>query len=239
MQENTRELQDKARKICRFYARIYRMCQPRGMCCRYNFPGARDPMSHVQSLSEHAYLVSKLAVVVYAEFYDLFAEADIPFPELSFFGSLHDDPEAITGDTTVVDKIPKAKKAVAEQDAFWQIYGELVIYDFIQAEFNRYEMRLEYAAKIAKLADALELVLYSQLCVRNGLNLFKQVYGSDPARFCLLAEGEERPVDPRTHAELAKYFNEYGQVKLEGAVVAHELPYVLPGSRNMYDSSLA
>jgi len=219
---------------------IYRMYQPRAICRRYAYPGARYRTEfYVQSLAEHSFLLAQLAPVVYAEFRDLFAKTDISPFTLAFYGIKHDNPEAICGDvSTDVDGVTAATKQAVEHGAISQIYDGLAISDFMKEIFHHYEDRSEYLTKIIKMLDALELVLYSQLCVRGGVGAIKQIYGSDPVQFCLVVDGEERPIDMRTYGEVAEYFDGNGQVRIDGAVVKSDLSYVLPISRIMYDHSL-
>ncbi|MCL2002115.1 HD domain-containing protein [Candidatus Saccharibacteria bacterium] len=200
----------------------------------------RESSLSIQSIAEHSYLVAQLAPVVYAEFRTMFKDPNVPLLSLMLYGHIHDTPEAITGDSAPIDKMPRADKHSAEAAAIQQIYGGLEIFEEIKKEFDRYEARVDYATQIVKMHDALELVLYTQLCVRNGVGLLTMVADTDrPEYRIILDSGEKQPIDPRTYEEISEYFNPDGTVKLDGAVVKHESPYILPVSRIMYDHGLA
>ncbi|MCL2085439.1 HD domain-containing protein [Candidatus Saccharibacteria bacterium] len=229
-------LSSSAREICEFYAKTFRMSGPRAICSRYSYPGAKHtPQLLVQMLSGHSYNISQLVIAIYMEFRRLFRIKDLCPKDLSFLGVNHDNPEAISGDSaTGVDGITKELKESVEAGAILRLYGNLACRDFMIAEFKRYEARDEYPTQIVKMTDSIELILFSQLCVRNGVGMIKQT--SDG--FVLITDEKDRLVDPRTHAEISDYFKENGLVLLEDTLFKDNSGN-LPISRIMYDHSLS
>jgi 5'-deoxynucleotidase YfbR-like HD superfamily hydrolase len=230
----------KAKELCRYYAIAFRMLAPRAICSRYSYPGSKRAVQFlVQSLAEHSYLLSKLAPAVYMEFRDMFRIKNLPPQDLSFYGIIHDDAEAITGDSaTDVDGVTKEVKDWVEHGSLGQLYGNLACRDFMLAQHARYEMRDEYPTQIIKMLDSIELVLFSQLCVRNGIGMIKQ---TTPEQYLLVADGQDCVVDPRTHLELSECFCKDGLVITTGETLFKgegDNADKVPISRVMYEHSL-
>lgn len=217
----------KAWLICMLYALKLRMTAPRAIEVRYAFPHTeRDwPMLGL-SVAEHAFMMAQLIVPTYIEFLNIFQEQNIS-PEKAESEALHhDDAEALTGDAaTDVDNVTREMKDAAEVKSIDRQYNGLTCHSYMKIRYETYEAKDSYLSKLVKMHDALDLVLFAQYCVRNGVGMIQQ--GATPDEFLLNAFGKRYPIDKRAYKEVSDYFtNERIEVPISEIMYDHSLPRV-------------
>lgn len=201
--EGTREA--KADRICELYATKLRMTAPRAIEVRYAFPFTEQtwPMMGL-STAEHAFMMAQMIVPIYLEFLDVFQNRNIPLEKLESEALHHDDAEALTGDAaTDVDGVTRAMKDAAEAKSIYRQYSGLVCHSYMRERYESYEARESYLSKLVKMLDAVDLVMFAQYCVRNGVGMVSR--GARASEFVLNAFGKQSIIDPRTHKEVADY----------------------------------
>lgn len=216
----------KADRICKFYATKMRMLTPRAIADRYNLPFTERIWAMLSpSIAEHAFMVASLAVPVYQEFLDLFPDKNIPPEELESEALHHDDAEALTGDAaTDVDGITRAMKDAAEAKSIERQYSDMSCCSYMRARYKAYEAKDSYTSKFVKTLDAVDLVLYAQCCVRNGVGMISR--GEAEGEFWLRAFNKQVTVDRRTHGEIREYFeaSDRREVSIAEIMYDHSLP---------------
>lgn len=201
--------EEKAKRICELYAIKIRMMAPRAIAERYNIPFTECVWPMISpSIAEHAFMVAQLAVPVYQEFLDLFPDKNIPPEELESEALHHDDAEALTGDAaTDVDGITRAMKDAAEAKSIDRQYRDMNCHSYMRVRYKAYEAKDSYVSKFVKILDAVDLVLFAQYCVRNGVGMISQGSGDSEGEFLLQAFDKQVVVDRRTHGEIREYFD--------------------------------
>lgn len=218
----------KADRICELYATKIRMTAPRAIELRYAFPYTESawPMMGL-SIAEHSFMVAQLIVPTYMEFLDLFADKNIP-PEKAESEALHhDDAEALTGDAaTDVDGVTRAMKDAAETKSIARQYHNMVCHAYMCVRHESYEAKESYLSKLVKVHDAIDLVLFAQYCVRNGVGMVGRGAGKD--KFVLKTFDRQVPVDKRTYGEISEYFEDSERLEVSIAEVMydHSLPRI-------------
>lgn len=221
-------LEAKADRICELYAMKLRMTAPRAIEARYAFPGVDDtwPMLSL-SIAEHSFMMAQMIVPTYMEFLDLFPDKQIS-PERAESEALHhDDAEALTGDAaTDVDGVTRFMKDAAESKSIDRQYGGLVCHSYMRLRHDSYEAKESYLSKLVKMHDAVDLVVFAQYCVRNGVGMISQ--GKKEDEFFLEAFGEKYLVDRRTHGEIREYLasGKQQKVRISEIMYDHSLPRI-------------
>lgn len=222
---------EKARRICELYAIKLRMTAPRAIELRYRFPytEAAWPMIGL-SVAEHSFMMAQLINPIYLEFLHIFADKNISPWQMEAVALHHDDAEALTGDAaTDVDGVTRSMKDAAEQMSILRQYHDMACQSFMQLQYSSYEARQAYVFKLVKMMDAVDLVLFAQYCVRNGVGKIRR--SADGDGFELMAFGEAYKIDKRTHKEVSEYLvgeKRQGQetVRVSEIMYDHSLPRV-------------
>ena len=125
------------------------------------------------STAEHSFMIAQMIVPTYMEFLELFPYKDILPEQLESEALHHDDAEALTGDAaTDVDGVTRAMKDAAEAKSIArQQYSGLVCHSYMRVRHESYEARESYLSKLVKMYDAVDLVLFAQYCVQNGVGM--------------------------------------------------------------------
>lgn len=215
----------KADRICELYAIKIRMTAPRAIEVRYGFPFTEQTWPMVGlSTAEHSFVMAQMIVPMYMEFLDLFADRNIPVEMLESEALHHDDAEALTGDAaTDVDGITREMKDAAELKSIDRQYHNMVCQSYMRMRHNTYEAKGSYASKIVKMCDAVDLVLFAQYCVRNGIGMISK---NAEGKFVIDALGKPGLIDERAYGEIKEpYFTKEGRTSV-------------PVSEIMYDHSL-
>lgn len=220
--------EQKAQRICELYATKLRMTAPRAIEVRYAFPCTETiwPMIGL-STAEHSFMMAQLIVPTYLEFLDWFPEKDIPPEKLESVALHHDDAEALTGDAaTDVDGVTREMKDAAETKSIARQYHGLVCHSYMRAQHETYEARTSYFSKLVKVHDAIDLVLFAQYCVRNGVGVLAR--GANPDEFVLKAFDGQAVVDRRVHKEVQEYLadGKKTEVPISEVMYDHSLPRI-------------
>lgn len=214
----------KADRICELYATKLRLQSLRAIVVRYGFPAADAVWPMIsQTLAGHAFTMAQIIGPLYLEFLDLFADKAIPLEKLESEALHHDDAEALTGDAaTDVDGITRAMKDAAEAKSIDRQYHDMACLSYMRVRYESYEAKESYLSKLVKMLDVVELVFFSQYCVRNGVGMLKR--GEREDEFLLQAFDKLVPVDKRTHNEIREYFADEGPIS--EIMYLHSLPRV-------------
>lgn len=218
----------KADRICELYAIKLRMTAPRAIEVRYAFPFTENiwPMVGL-STAEHSFMMAQTIVPTCLEFLDWLSDKDIWPEKMESVALHHDDAEALTGDAaTDVDGITRAMKDAAESKSITRQYRGMVCHSFMRVQHDAYEARESYLSKLVKMHDALDLVLFAQYCVRNGVGMIRR--GGTEGEFVLGAFDKQMPIDPRTHKEVTPYLIQAkrAEVPIAEVMYDHSLPRV-------------
>lgn len=218
----------KGDRICELYAVKLRMTAPRAIEVRYAFPYTETvwPMVGL-STAEHSFMIAQMIVPTYMEFLELFPYKDILPEQLESEALHHDDAEALTGDAaTDVDGVTRAMKDAAEAKSIARQYSGLVCHSYMRVRHESYEARESYLSKLVKMYDAVDLVLFAQYCVQNGVGMIAR--GRKEDEYVLKAFGQESVVDPRTHKEIKEYLADgtRSEVPISEVMYGHSLPRV-------------
>lgn len=218
----------KADRICELYAMKLRMTAPRAIEVRYAFPYTEQiwPMIGL-STAEHSFMMAQMIVPIYLEFLELFPDKRIT-PEKAESEALHhDDAEALTGDAaTDVDGVTRAMKDAAESKSINRQYEGLVCHSYMRTRYESYEAKESYRSNLVKTLDAVDLVLFAQYCVRNGVGMLTK--GASVGEFVLNAFGKQYVVDKRVHKEISEYLVDKGmsEVRISQVMYDHSLPRI-------------
>lgn len=217
----------RADRICELYATKLRMTAPRAIEVRYAFPFTEStwPMIGL-STAEHSFMMAQLIVPTYLEFLDVFQNKNIAPECLESVALHHDDAEALTGDAaTDVDGVTRSMKDAAEAKSIYRQYHDMVCRSYMQEKFESYEAKESYLSKLVKMHDAVDLVLFAQYCVRNGVGMLSRGANDE---FLLEAFGEKTAVDPRTHKEIREYLEDgkVAEVPISHVMYDHSLPRI-------------
>lgn len=218
----SRIYKEKARRMCEFYATKLRMTAPRAIEVRYSFPFTETtwPMIGL-STAEHSFMMAQLIVPTYMEFLDLFPNKDLVPEKLESEALHHDDAEALTGDAaTDVDGVTREMKDAAESMSIDRQYHGMVCHNYMRVRHDYYEARESYLSKLVKVHDAIDLVLFAQYCVSNGIGMITK--GEKANEFLLHALNQTYPVDPRTHKEISPYFTASDSTKVSIAQIMYD-----------------
>lgn len=223
--KNTYEV--RADRICELYATKLRMTAPRAIEVRYAFPFTECtwPMIGL-STAEHSFMMAQLIVPTYLEFLDLFQNKDIAPESLESVALHHDDAEALTGDAaTDVDGVTRSMKDAAEAESIYRQYHGMVCHSYMREKFESYEAKESYLSKLVKMHDAVDLVMFAQYCMQNGVGMLSR---GAKGEFLLEAFGEKRAVDPRTHKEIQEYLadGKAAEVPISHVMYDHSLPRI-------------
>lgn len=228
-QEET--LETKADRVCELYATKLRMTAPRAISVRYGFPCTelKWPMLGL-SVAEHAFIMTQMSVAIYMEFLDHFENKDIPPEMLESEAVHHDDAEALTGDAaTDVDGVTRDMKDAAEAKSIDRQYHGMACHYYMKTRHDAYEAKDSYLSKIVKMLDAVDLVFFTQYCVRNDVGMIccqKDTEGRQ--EFALRAFKEMHKIDKRAYKEIEPYFERDGRenVPISEIMYDHSLPRI-------------
>lgn len=217
----------KADRICELYATKVRLMHPRAIGERYSFPGVdtKWPML-AQSIAGHAFVMAQMIGALYIEFLDLLPVKGLSVERLESEALHHDDAEALTGDAaTDVDGVTRFMKDAVESKSIERQYCGLACYSHMRTRYESYEARESYTSKLVKMLDAVELVLYAQYCVKNGVGMISR---EENGEFVLNAFGLFRSIDRRAYGEISDYFKEgkRTEVPISEIMYDHSLPRV-------------
>lgn len=218
----------RADRICELYATKLRMTAQRAIEVRYAFPFTEEvwPMIGL-STAEHSFMMAQLIVPTYLEFLDVFRNKDIPPDSLESMALHHDDAEALTGDAaTDVDGVTRSMKDAAEAKSIERQYHGLVCHSYMREKYDFYEAKESYLSKLVKTHDAIDLFLFAQYCVCNGVGILSQ--GPNEGEFLLHAFDRVSVVDKRTHGEIRDYFKDgmRKEVPISEVMYDHSLPRI-------------
>lgn len=195
----------KADRILELYATKLRMTAPRAIEVRYAFPYTERiwPMMGL-STAEHSFMMAQMITPIYLEFHDLFPDKKISPDKAESEALHHDDAEALTGDAaTDVDGVTREMKDAAEGKSIDRQYHGLVCHSYMRVRYESYEAKESYLSKLVKTLDAVDLVLFAEYCVRNGVGMISR--GASADEYVLNAFGNQAVVDKRTHKEISEY----------------------------------
>lgn len=226
---NTRFAQNlyerKADRICELYATKLRLTAPRAISLRYGFPltEAEWPMIGL-SVAEHSMMMAQMIGPIYMEFLEVFDDRNIPIETLESEALHHDDAEALTGDAaTDVDGVTRAMKDAAEANSIDRQYYDMVCHSYMRMRYDAYESKKSYASRIVKMCDAIDLVFFTQYCVRNGIGMIRR--NSSGKGFLLEAFGKMHTIDRRAWKEVEGYLGgDRVGVAISEIMYDHSLP---------------